>query len=88
MLKKRDAQGLPINVIIMAVIALIILVILIAIFTGQMSNFFTNVQEVQTCDEICRINGYTAGEADSTQEGYEILVGARDGDGKQCYCKS
>ncbi|MFH0867797.1 MAG: hypothetical protein V1831_00635 [Candidatus Woesearchaeota archaeon] len=35
MLKKRDAQGLSIQVVILAVIALIVLVVIVAIFTRE-----------------------------------------------------
>jgi len=39
MLKKRDAQGLSITTIIVAVIGLIVVVVLIAIFTGRIGSF-------------------------------------------------
>ena len=39
MIKKRNAQGLPLNTIIIAIIVLIVLVVLIFIFTGQIGKF-------------------------------------------------
>ena len=38
MFKKRDAQGLSINVIIIACIAIIVLIVLITIFSKESSN--------------------------------------------------
>ena len=44
----RKAQGLSINVIIVAAIALVVLVVLIAIFTGRMSIFGSELSEQNT----------------------------------------
>ncbi len=49
MLKKRDAQGLSINVIIIAVIALVVLIVLVAIFTDRLGIFSRGVSELETC---------------------------------------
>jgi len=53
MLKKRNAQGLSITTIVVAVIALIIIVVLIAIFSGRMALFGTGLDESKTCSSIC-----------------------------------
>lgn len=45
-MKMRKAQGLSLNVIIIAVLALIVLVILIVIFSGKMGSFR---EGVSTC---------------------------------------
>ena len=85
MLKKRNADGMSINVIVLAVISLIILVVLIAILTGRIGNFIGTVKESQSCNEICKIKDYSSGKSEPDNN-YEILLGARDSDGKQCYC--
>jgi|TARA_Y100000294_G_scaffold158612_1_gene160980 hypothetical protein len=83
MLKKKDAQGFSIKVIVLAVIALIILVVLLGIFSGNIGKFIGTVKESQGCNEACKMKGY-AGE--SSESGGEALIGARDSDGNQCYC--
>ncbi|MBR9699304.1 hypothetical protein GOV09_02520 [Candidatus Woesearchaeota archaeon] len=45
----RKAQGISINVIIVAAIALIVLVVLIAVFTGRISLFGLGIDEAQKC---------------------------------------
>ena len=49
MLKKRNAQGISVNVIIIVAIALIVLVVLIAIFTGRLGSFVIGVDETASC---------------------------------------
>ena len=54
----KKSQGMPINVIIMAVIGLVILIVLIAIFTGRAGIFSRNVGG--SCADqggICSTNG-------------------------------
>ena len=43
----KKAQGLPLNIIIIAVIVLIVLVVMIAIFTGRIRLFPSAVQSCQ-----------------------------------------
>ena len=87
----KKAQGLSVNVVIVAAIALIILVVLIAIFAGRFAIFNRGVDEATSCEQICVGNGYSEGKAfgedDTVEEGYKRLLGARDADGNQCYCK-
>lgn len=45
--KSKKAQGISINVIIVAAIALIVLVVLIAIFTGRLGIFAAGLSETQ-----------------------------------------
>lgn len=45
----KKAQGMPINVIIIAALALVVLIVLIAIFTGQASK---TVSTLQSCGGI------------------------------------
>ena len=47
MVKKRKAQGLSINVIILAIIGLIVLVVLIAIFSKQSSQ---SINTLESCE--------------------------------------
>ena len=46
MLKKKDAQGMSIKMIVLAIIALIILVVLLGIFSGNIGNFIETVKGV------------------------------------------
>ena len=45
---KKKAQGISVNVVIIAAIALIVLVVLIAIFTGRLGIFAGEVSEIGT----------------------------------------
>tara|TARA_Y100000310_G_C20627080_1_gene786527 strand:- start:232 stop:492 length:261 start_codon:yes stop_codon:yes gene_type:complete len=86
MLKNKYAQGLSIRFIILAVISLIVLVVLISIFSGKTDNLINTVKGAQSCDETCKIKDYSSGRSGYIS-GYEILVGAKDSNGNQCYCK-
>lgn len=52
----KKAQGLPLNVIIIAVLVLIVLVVLVVIFSGKLGKFSTQTSEsekafsITTCD--------------------------------------
>jgi len=46
MLKKRNAQGISIRVLIIAAIALIVLIVLIAIFTGKLGIFSSGLTKI------------------------------------------
>jgi len=65
MLKNKDAQGMPINVIIFAIIGLIILVVLISIFTGRLNIYSSGVDELTTCENTCKNIGYDSSVASS-----------------------
>ncbi|MEK6943186.1 MAG: hypothetical protein AABX00_03940 [Nanoarchaeota archaeon] len=49
----KKAQGISINVIIIAAIALAVLVVLFAIFTGRIGGFSKGVSETDTCAQKC-----------------------------------
>jgi len=49
----KKSQGISINVIIIAAIALAVLVVLFAIFTGRLGSFSKGVQETDTCAQKC-----------------------------------
>jgi len=53
MLKKRNAQGLSITTIIVAVIGLIVLIVLVAVFTGRIGSFSKGIEEANTCASVC-----------------------------------
>jgi len=57
MFKKR-AQGLSVNVIIVAIIGLIILVVVIALFTGKISKVSERREAIITCESSCGAIGY------------------------------
>lgn len=53
-MKSRKAQGMPLNVIITAVIVLIVLVVVISIFTRSTSEqsevLYNNIEKLKDCD--------------------------------------
>ena len=61
MIKKRNAQGLSISTIIIAVIGLIVVIVLIAIFTGRIGGFSKGLDTAETdvkrCDTLCEVQG-------------------------------
>lgn len=58
----KKGQGISINTIIIAAIALAVLVVLFAIFTGRLGIFTKGVQgTAPTCDKACILAGYTGG---------------------------
>ena len=58
----KKAQGISINVIIIAAIALAVLVVLFFIFTGRFKIFSEGVKESSLgCDKGCKTVGYTSG---------------------------
>ena len=53
MFKKKKAQGLSLNTVIIAAIVLIVLVVLVMVFTGRMGGFTSGIsdQTEKTCKE-------------------------------------
>lgn len=72
MLKKRNAQGLSITTIIIAVIGLLIVIVLIAIFTGRIGGFSKGLDTaetgVKTCSSMCEVQGLTEDEATDAEK--------------------
>ena len=66
MLKKRDAQGLSIQIIILVVIGLIVLVVLIAIFTKETGRTVSTL-------ESCGVRGGTCKLGGTCDDGREII---------------
>ena len=48
----KKAQGISINTVIIAAIALVVLVVLVAIFTGRIGLFSKGIGEVSTCKSL------------------------------------
>ena len=90
----KKAQGISINVIIIAAIALAVLVVLFMIFTGRLGIFSKGLSEATDCTQACKSAGYTLGSpTDETATdcgsgrpplpGYSVIV---DGVRKKCCC--
>ena len=56
-MKNNKAQGISINVIIIAAIALAVLVVLFAIFTGRLSLFGKGLKDTETSTLSCVCGG-------------------------------
>ena len=69
----RKSQGISLNVIIIAAIALIILVVLIAVFTGRFGIFTGGLKEAGTCTSLGGLDCLS-----SCSGGYERVYGAID----------
>jgi len=52
----KKSQGLSVNTIIIAAIALIVLVVLIAIFTGRFGSFSENIQDCPSQGGDCTLS--------------------------------
>ena len=92
----KKAQGISINTIIIAAIALAVLVVLFAIFTGRLGIFSKGVQETTNCRQSCNAAGYnpeltkTASESGSCDSDTFPLLGAYEVDNgvrMKCCCK-
>ena len=81
-MKNKRGQGLSLNTIIIAAIALIVLVVLVMIFTGRMGGFTGGLQEATSCAQACK----AAGKAEATCTADNILVGYEKADGTDCCC--
>ena len=53
MIKRRKSQGMPVNVIIIAVIALIVLFVLVALFTGKIRGLSQDLESCTTKQGRC-----------------------------------
>ncbi|MBI2134984.1 hypothetical protein HYU09_03260 [Candidatus Woesearchaeota archaeon] len=70
------SQGLSINTIIIAAIALIVLVVLIAIFTGRLGLFSKGLSGTVTCEGSCKAVNMQFGLRD-TVDGCKTAIGNR-----------
>ncbi len=82
----KKAQGISLNVIIIAAVALIVLVILVAIFTGRMGIF---TKDIGTATEGAKCSGkvMTPGECDAAK-GEQLLGNFNDVDAGLVCCKT
>ena len=56
----KKAQGLSLNIVIVAAIVLIVLIVLWAIFTGRMGGFVRGLEEAEKqCGDLCTATGST-----------------------------
>ena len=92
---QKRAQGLSINVIIVAVIGLIILVVVIAMFTGRLGTFGEGLGKAtegfeKTCGELGGAPTVIDKDSACTDDKVEILSkDALPGSGKKCCrCKT
>jgi len=51
---RKKAQGMSINVIIIAAIGLAVLVVLFAIFTGRLNIFSLGISKTASCENACK----------------------------------
>ena len=66
----KKAQGISINVIIIAAIALLVLVVLAVIFTGRIGQFATKTADCENKGGRCAELGERCGDAGSSVEDY------------------
>ena len=68
---KKKAQGISINTIIIAAIALIVLVVLVAIFTGRLGGFVGGIEDCASKGGDCVADA----KADCTSKGMAVVPG-------------
>lgn len=89
----KKAQGLSLNVIIIAALALIVLIVLVAIFTGQIGGFGKGTATVKSqafsCETLCNAQGYAEWDFEPEPEdctGRVLPQKVKDNDGEDTYC--
>jgi len=81
----KKAQGISINTIIIAAIALIVLVVLIAVFTGRISLWGTGLDQAQTGKTCNEQGGAWRVECGPLEKSvYGVFTDAKDHQGQQC----
>jgi len=74
----KKSQGISINTIIIAALALAVLVVLFIIFTGRFKIFSEGVKESSlTCDSGCRSVGYSGGSPRPVSCGIDTQIPGR-----------
>lgn len=63
MIKRGKAQGMPINVIIIAALALVVLFVLATLFTGRTRLFSENLESCASKQGVCKNTLCGTGEA-------------------------
>ena len=96
MLKKRNAQGLSITTIVVAVIGLIVIVVMVALLTGKLGAFSSGVESAVSCGNVCKAIGMIRSEEYPVEnackmkenDGYRYMPGDfSDRKGRACCCK-
>lgn len=86
---KKKGQGLPLNIIIIAIIALIVLGVVVYIFYNQIKKTATGFDESRERTQICQV-GFLGDEkcvkGTDCEEGWEPASGRCEGEGEIC-CK-
>ena len=75
----KKAQGISINTIIIAAIALAVLVVLFAIFTGRLSVFSGGIKDTDTCRQKCDSLGKKFISAPTSEPSASTPCGGIDG---------
>ena len=89
---RKKAQGMSINVIIIAAIGLAVLVVLFAIFTGRLNIFSTGISKTASCENACKAQakgfGTSSTEFDckSDQTGTRTYVPGKYDDAPGAFC--
>jgi len=58
MLKMKNAQGMSITVIIVAIIGFMVLIAVIMIFSGKFDDFRSGIGKAVTCEDACKVIGF------------------------------
>jgi hypothetical protein len=87
---RTKAQGLPLNIIIIAVIALIVLGVVVYIFYNQIKKTASGFEETRERTQVCQV-GFLGDEkcvkeSDGCETGWEEVSGRCDGENEIC-CK-
>ena len=74
--RMKKAQGLSLNIVVIAVISLVVLIILIAIFTGKIGIFGENLKDCSSKGGKCVSRGQC--------ESYQLISTATCSEGEVC----
>ncbi len=92
-MESKKAQGISMNIIIIAAIAIIVLVVIVAIFGGKARQFGKGTEGVSEgfdTKKICKIPGVYGRECKTPQlcedEGGSVVPGSEFEDCPQSYC--
>ncbi|MBL7054772.1 hypothetical protein ISS05_03360 [Candidatus Woesearchaeota archaeon] len=85
-MNSKKAQGMSVNVIIIAAIALIVLVVLVAVFTGRFGLFGQGVKGATNCDQACKALGHEEGRQSAGCDDEKKLPGFVSEDKVNTFC--
>jgi hypothetical protein len=84
---RKKAQGLPLNIVIVAIIALIVLGVIIFIFYDQIKKVATGFTETREKSQICQtgwVGGQRCIKADSCPAGWQKTSARCEEEGEIC----